>query len=116
MARRTGVGHTSLPQGWSIEDLKLARWFLRVIVKGRREPSRQAGRRDDGMLRSHTIDLEEPDGHGGRKLVSLADFFHEEWPHVPVEDLLAALAKVGFIMSPTVETDGYAFRLMSKQR
>jgi hypothetical protein len=110
--RRTGVGHASLPQGLSIEDLKLARWFLRIIMNERRDRLRQAGRQDDGMLHSHAVNLEEPDGNGGRKLVSLADLFHDEWPHVPVEDLLAALAKVKFITPPHEETHGYTFFLI----
>jgi hypothetical protein len=107
MTRRSGTRHNCLPQGLSIEDLKLVRWFLHVIVKERRVQLRQAGRQDDGILHSHAINLEEPDGNGGRKLVSLADLFHDEWPHVPVEDLLAALVKVGFITPPNVVADGY---------
>jgi hypothetical protein len=111
MKRRTGVVHDCLPQGLRIEDLKLARWFLRILVNTRRAHLQQAVRQDDGLLHSHAVDLEEPDGKGGRRLTSLAALFHEDWPHVPMSDLLTALAKFGFITPPHEEPDGYTFRL-----
>ena len=111
MERRTRGRQDCLPRGLSIEDLQLARWFLRILVNTRREHLQQAGRQDDGLLHSHAVDLEEPDGKGGRRLTSLAALFHEDWPHVPLRDLLMALAKVGFITSPHEESDGYTFRL-----
>jgi hypothetical protein len=119
MAHRTGVAHACVPQGLCVEDLKLARWFLHVVVNECREHSRQAGRPDDGKLNSHAIDLEEPDGKGRRKLGSLADVFHDDGPTVPMSDILTALARVGFIMPPQqttesatdTESGGYTFRL-----
>jgi hypothetical protein len=112
MVRRTRAVHDCVPQGLRIEDLRLARWFLRILVNERRMHFRQAGKPNDGMRHCHAVDLEEPDGNGGRKLFSLAALFHEEWPHVPVRDLLLALAQVGFITPPHKEADGYTFHLM----
>jgi hypothetical protein len=55
-----------VPQRLGIEDLQLTRWFLRILVNTRREHWLQAGRQNDGILHSHAVDLEEPDGNGGR--------------------------------------------------
>ena len=111
MAHRTRAGRERFPHSLCIEDLKRARWFLRIVVHERRAHGLLAGRQDEGILHSHAVDLEEPDGNGGRKLVSLAALFRAEWPHVPVSDLLLALAQVGFISLSCQEPDGYTFRL-----
>jgi hypothetical protein len=79
----------------------LVRWFLHILINERRAHLQRAGRQDDGMLHSHAVVLEEPDGNGERRLVSLTTLFHEEWSHVPVEDLLMALATVGLSPRPT---------------
>src|SRR5262245_12921606 len=101
MGRRTGAIHNCLPQGLSIEDLKLARWFLESVAP-----------RYSGPLRSHAPVLPVVDDQGGRRLTSLSALFYNEWPHVPLGDLLRVLAKVGFITVPQAEADGYTFCLL----
>jgi hypothetical protein len=108
MGRRTEAAHDCLPQGLRVEDLKLAKWFLDIVATVY-----------PGPLHSHATTLAVPDGQGGRTPTSLSDLFHAQWPHVPMIDILEALAIVGVITppqqttgtAPNEEANGYAFRL-----
>ena len=108
MARTARRAPDYLPPGFSIEDLKTAKWFLDAVAP-----------LYHGALHSHVPAIAVSDAKGGRTLTSLSALFHEEWPHVSLVDILTALARVGFITPPqqiaepatNEEAGGYAFRL-----
>ncbi len=108
MARTTRRVKDFLPQGFSTEDLEVARWFLDVVATVYH-----------GALHSHATVITVSDSKGGRKPTSLSALFHQQWPHVLIDDILTALANVGFITPPqqtaepatNAESGGYFFRL-----
>jgi len=55
----------SFPHGLCLEDLQLARWFLRILVQTRRTHRVQSGVPDEGLLHSHVKDIEVSDGRAG---------------------------------------------------
>ena len=91
MARTTRRVKDCLPQGFSTEDLEVARWFLDVVATVYH-----------GALHSHATVITVPDSKGGRKPTSLSALFHQQWPHVLIDDILTALANVGFITPLTL--------------
>jgi len=110
MARRTRAGKDFLPPGFSGEDLKTAKWFLNAVAPVYH-----------GALHSHVPAIAVYDAKGRRTPTSLSALFHDQWPHVPLVDILTALTCVGFITPPQEtagpatkeESGGYTFRLTS---
>lgn len=112
MARTTRREKDFLPPGFSVEDLKTAKWFLDAVAP-----------LYHGALHSHVPAIAVSDAKGGRTLTSLSALFHEEWPHVDLVDILTVLARAGFITPPQKTTEpatneeagGYVFRLTGDQ-
>jgi hypothetical protein len=108
MARTTRRLNDFLPQGFSIEDLEIAKWFSDFVAQ-----------LYHGVLHSHAAVIPVPYRRGRRGPTSLSALFHAQWPRVQLVDILTALAKVGFI-TPPQKTAGlvanekscrYSFRL-----
>lgn len=111
MARTTRREKDFLPQGFSAEDLEVAKWFLHIVAT-----------LYPGALHSHATKITVPDKQGRRSPTSLSTLFHEQWPHVQMGDILTVLANVGFITPPqqtaepatNAESGGYSFRLVPR--
>jgi hypothetical protein len=111
MARTTREEKDFLSPGFSAEDLDVTKWFLHIVVTLYPD-----------ALHSHANKTAVPDGKGGRKLTSVRALLHEQWPHVPMSNILTTLARLGFITPPTktaepatnAESRGYSFRLVPR--
>jgi hypothetical protein len=111
MTPTTRRGKDCLPRGYTIDDLKLAKWFLGIVAP-----------LYPGTLHSHSVMISVPDKQGRRKPTSLSALFHEQWPDVQLSDILMSLACAGFITllqrikepAANTEAGGYSFRLVSR--